>query len=395
MISKPIDKITKADIEALITDQVQEGRTIEYKECLPGGSDDDKRKFLEGVSSFANTGGGDLLYGIRATDGVPQEAVGLECNLDADKLRLENLIRDCLDPRIPGVRIQPLAGFPKGPVFLIRIPRSWVAPHMITFKNRPRFFTRNSAGKQPMDVTEIRSAFLLSESLTDKIKRFRDERLSKIIAGETPVPLSSGPKVVLHILPIASFTGEINLDLSVLRKDRLYPKLICSSSGDSRYNIDGLLTHRINSPDNTSPSYCQIYRTGKSETVGTSLTSSDASGKLRLHSTRFESEIIEVVFGYFEVLKRLTISSPLLVFISMLGVLGTYLQVDENRRLYFQQFPIDRDTLLLPDILIEEYTTLSDQQAVAKMLHPAFDAMWNACGYERSFNYDEHGNWMI
>ena len=58
---------------------------------------------------------------------------------------------------------------------------------MVTFKKTSRFYTRNSAGKYQMDVGELRSAFAASELLGERMHRFRTERLSKIIAGETPV----------------------------------------------------------------------------------------------------------------------------------------------------------------------------------------------------------------
>ena len=64
MWEKSIDGIKKSDIELLISNQIQESRTIEYKESLPGNSDQDKREFLADISSFANAAGGDLLYGI-------------------------------------------------------------------------------------------------------------------------------------------------------------------------------------------------------------------------------------------------------------------------------------------------------------------------------------------
>ncbi len=50
--------------------------------------------------------------------------------------------------------------------------------------------------------------------------------------------------------------------------------------------------------------------------------------------------------------------------------------------------PIDRPVLVLPDVLIEDYTV-----NVPTALRPIFDAVWNATGFDRSFNYDEAGNW--
>ena len=72
MIPKPIDEITKADIDALLTAKVAERRTLDYKELLPGGVDDAKKEFLYDVTSFANASGGDLVFGVtdqKGTDG--------------------------------------------------------------------------------------------------------------------------------------------------------------------------------------------------------------------------------------------------------------------------------------------------------------------------------------
>ena len=41
-----------------------ERRTLEYKQELPLESDEAKREFLSDIASFANSGGGDILYGI-------------------------------------------------------------------------------------------------------------------------------------------------------------------------------------------------------------------------------------------------------------------------------------------------------------------------------------------
>lgn len=61
----PVVQIDAAQLEALRADGVREGRQLEYKECLPGNSDDDKREFLADVTSLANAAGGDLIFGVR------------------------------------------------------------------------------------------------------------------------------------------------------------------------------------------------------------------------------------------------------------------------------------------------------------------------------------------
>src|SRR5262249_17227273 len=141
MIERQFDAIDKADIDALVENKKAERRTLEYKAALPLGTDEAKREFLSDISSFANSAGGDILYGItddrdendQAT-GRPREATGLAgVNETSEQLRLENVIRDGIDRRIAGIQIKPIPGFPNGPVILVRVPRSWLAPHMVTF----------------------------------------------------------------------------------------------------------------------------------------------------------------------------------------------------------------------------------------------------------------------
>ena len=40
-----LDAISKADIERLVSDQVQEGKAIDFKTALPGKTDAEKKEF--------------------------------------------------------------------------------------------------------------------------------------------------------------------------------------------------------------------------------------------------------------------------------------------------------------------------------------------------------------
>ena len=78
MIPKPINNVAAADIDDLVRNKVPETRTIEYKRELPGSTDSDKREFLADVSSFANTAGGDLLFGVAEMEGLPTKVIGVQ-----------------------------------------------------------------------------------------------------------------------------------------------------------------------------------------------------------------------------------------------------------------------------------------------------------------------------
>jgi hypothetical protein len=51
---KPTDSITEDDLTDLISNEVREGKTIDYKEQLIGNSDSDKKEFLRDVTSGAS-----------------------------------------------------------------------------------------------------------------------------------------------------------------------------------------------------------------------------------------------------------------------------------------------------------------------------------------------------
>lgn len=391
MIPEKIDEITDADIQALVDNEASEGRTLDFKQELPGKSDSDKKEYLADVSSFANAGGGDLVFGIREDAGVAAEVMGVACaDNDAEILRMESSILSGIEPRIPGVRFHPVNGFSKGPVFVLRIPKSWSSPHMVTFKGGSRFFTRNNAGKHQMDVGEIRSAFLLSESLPEKIRQFRLDRLGKIAANEGPVALADKPKIVLHIVPFSAFSLDSSLDAKAIYDKRLNLNLLYGGSDSIRYNVDGVVNIGIRQQEveHGTSGYCQVFRSGNVESVDTVIISDGDERKL-IASLLFEQAVVSSVQEFMNVFASLNVSPPFVVAVALLGVRGFQMASPQNR-MKFSNTPIDRDDLILPEILIMEHG--SD---AGLAMRPIMDAAWNASGWEGSPNYDENGDWKV
>ena len=77
---KPLESVNETDLQALVVNEIAEGKSIEYKIMLPKNSDNDKKEFLADVSSFANASGGHLIYGIKEKGGVAIEITGIEIN---------------------------------------------------------------------------------------------------------------------------------------------------------------------------------------------------------------------------------------------------------------------------------------------------------------------------
>lgn len=394
MINKSIDSITRTDIESLVLNLVAESRTLEYKEKLPGNSDEDKKEFLKDVSAFANTSGGDIIYGISEqrdgngkTTGLPDQIKGLSgINADEQKRRLDSILQDALDPRIPGIRIEAIDGFTDGSIIIIRVPKSWNSPHMVVFKNSSRFFARNSAGAYQLDVTEIRSAFIASESLAERIRQFRSDRIAKIIADETPVPLETNPKMVLHVAPISSFTSGSNIGLSLLGNRPLDLRPIYTNGWNHRYNFDGLLTYSA-FKEPVCHTYAQIFHNGAIEAVDAFMLSPRHNGEKLIYSVGYEEELIKALHGYLQLHKNLEFNPPSIVMLSLLGVKGY--RMSAGRSWFDRGQTIDRDVLLVPEVVVEDYGLKA-----SAILRPAFDTVWQACGWDRSKCYDDQGIWV-
>ena len=146
-----LDDITEASLIHLIDEEIIENKVLEYKSELPSDTDEDKKKFLANISSFANASGGDILYGMdedRDT-GKPKELKGIKIeNVDQEILRLEQMIRDGIEPNIPSSSIitQPILLKNSNYALIIRVGRSWLAPHRISYKKSNRFYSRSTNG---------------------------------------------------------------------------------------------------------------------------------------------------------------------------------------------------------------------------------------------------------
>ena len=84
MISKQLNDVQESDLVALISNAVAEGKTIDYKQALPGNSAGEKKEFLADVSSFSNTSGGDLIFGMAEAKGVPTGITGRTSTLSSE-----------------------------------------------------------------------------------------------------------------------------------------------------------------------------------------------------------------------------------------------------------------------------------------------------------------------
>jgi len=391
MIDKDLDKITKVDLDWLIENKYHERKTIDYKRELPGRSDGERKEFLYDVASFANADGGDLVYGVIEENSYPKSYVRIETtNIDEEKRRLSQLIDSSIKPRIPRYDIKPIEIKDDEYLLIVRIFKSWLAPHMVTYQKASKFYARSSAGKYEMDYKEIKDTFNYSSTILDRMRNYLRERLDKIMADDTPVKLIDEPKLIMHVLPFESFGTSMQLNFSDYRQ-WMHELIPFDYQGYShRFNFDGfLLVGNYPSDNNMYPWYTQLSRSGQIELARIKLVHYRESYKL-ISSIYSEKGIIKTLNQYLKLLKKCQIACPIIISIALLNVKGSYLWIKDDYRVSIEyERIIDRDNLILPEIILEDYPV-----SLEKELKPAFDALWNASGYERCLDYDEAGEWI-
>ncbi|MCC7140231.1 MAG: ATP-binding protein [Planctomycetes bacterium] len=388
MLAKPLASITAEDLKALIG-AVQERGDLEYKERLPGLGPNDGPEFLADITSFANTRDGDIIYGVRERrtpegkpTGVAEALVGVAGNLDAEVLRLENLLRDGVAPRLQTVEMRCIPASPS-PVLVIRVRQSWSAPHMV--RATGRFHGRNNAGKFALDVDQIREAFSRRSSLTERIRNFRTQRVLALKSGTAPVTFPETFFTVLHLLPLSMFDHSSAVDVTPIVSDpgRLRP--LRASSWNYRMSLDGIVAF-TGSSRNPPLSYTLVFRSGAVEASHVSLVSAGTDYPFFTPSG-LEPTVLAGVREYLTLLRGLGVRGPVVASLSLVGVKGMRVVLRESyNEPDFQG--ADRDDLLLPEILFDEA-----EQPVEVALKPMFDSLWQSVGWTCSLNYDKAGKW--
>lgn len=396
MLNKSLTELSLTDFQNLVANQVAEGKTIEYKQELNISKDADKKEFLADVSSFANAAGGDLIFGVSEKDSLPSEVLGIEIPSKDDLiLRVESVIRDGLKPRISGLHLETYHVEGDKHLLLIRIPKTVNSPHQVVFGDSDKFYTRATKGKYRMDITEIRDAFQQSGTALEGVKKFREERLAAISAGDFPVPLRDNPKMVFQLVPLSSFNEDTYIELKKYDNEQRLEDAspLGGGSRSYEYNMEGVVGFNTPPGQPVHNAYIQIYRNGIIESVDSDImhpySKNNSDNRLYLPSLSggfdFEYRIIRCYTECMALYKRLGVETPIIALFTLVNIKGYVLDSAKLRSTTHAQ-KYTKDVLALPEITIDSI----DQDP--KILKRWFDKVWNAFGYQSSFNYDAKGN---
>jgi hypothetical protein len=395
MLPTRFDEITAEDILQLVNDKTAERKTLEYKEKLSINTGDEKCEFLSDVSSFANASGGDIIFGIadergedRGSTGVPSEIKALNISNPATECaRIEQIIQTGAQPRIPFVQVKSVDVPEHGVLIVIRVGKSWIAPHMVTLSNRSRFYSRNSStGKFQLDVQQIGSAFASQRGLGELLRDWKTNRIARTISGDGPVP-QHGSHMLFHLVSASSLTAESQPHPRVFDLKELgqAASLMSLSRQSERYNVDGFLM--ISNRVTDTCQYLQIFRDGNLEYGDSYVLSSLCHGPSRVASKLFENKLVNTLDGALSLLDHLEVSEPIFVALTLLGMKGRTMALPYGDASH----PFDRDTILCPDILVQNR---SEGTPYPSTLLPIVNSVWQAAGMVRT-PYIQNGRWNV
>lgn len=375
--------VSKIDLQKLIDNQVFENKELEYKDYsfadgkLP---DKQKDKFLKEIVAFANTNGGTIIIGIQeGEDRQPTLLSGTHMSLDEFDNWLSSFRQIMLSkirPHLHGVECTPVVLDSNNIAIVISIPKSFARPHSFWDGNKDEFFMRYANGIMYMDIDDLRKEFLRSFGLQDRIREFRRNRISLILANECVGNLGTSAKIVFHLIPEWSFELGNTIDLKFFEHNPSIEPL-SGSSWNFQYNADGCCVLGTHYSSGEVQTYTQFFHNGIIEATEIRLVSGYKDKKI-YNWQAFQDAIIHKLIKYGSCLEHFGIPKPWYISATILNAKG---YVTESS--WEDSKPLERDIINSLDGICTEDIGFEDA------LRPVFDSLSNAFGYSGAWYFQK------
>jgi hypothetical protein len=146
---------TKDDLQRLVDEEILESLTLDYKASPSLAKDSRSRDELcKDVTAFANSAGGQIIYGIEEKDRKP---VKVDDGSNLSREWIEQVIDSNVQQRLDGLVITPVPVDSGRHAYVLTIPQALGrAPHQAPDK---KYYKRQNFQSVPMEDYEIRDAF--------------------------------------------------------------------------------------------------------------------------------------------------------------------------------------------------------------------------------------------
>lgn len=385
----PIDELTAEHVRALVTSSRSEGRRIDFKEAFKrsdNGKSRDSHEVAKDVAAFANSSGGDIIYGVIETDGIAtgtclavsaQEAEGVLSFVQA-------AVRDGVSPYID-IRCKYIPMEDNAGVFVIRVPKSNQAPHAVRKRGEKDalwFFKRGEDCALPMEESDVRHAYTTGFDVNRQIEVFRRTRIAQVddtIAG----PLfSKSVRVHAFFIPLATFSNGDHL---------AYPRLLV---GANRLRLEGSHSGPMACPEGAFLHggahdgiwhAWYIHRNGIVEWVdaGTNFMHNNPSGEKskKVVFPLYERRLCDRLQDAANCISALDLGGPLAFCLSLTNAKGAQFFAPNNRFLNSSLCPVD--AMHAQTLILRSAADLCPDK-----IKSSLDHVMNGFGLQRSVNFD-------
>ena len=377
-------------MQRLIDTGARETTVIDFKRQTYGNSEKHRKDFLKDISSLANTSGGDIVIGMDESGGIPTRIVPFTGDADQEVLRLDDMARSGLEPRLPdfAVRPVPVTG---GHVLIARARRSLVGPHRVIFKEDAQFWGRASAGIFPLNVEQLRRMFVEGPNLVQRVRSFFQERLAKIGMDQAQLRFGPGARKVVHVAALPAFADDRFADIVSLMASGHHVPLPLFDAGlnQGAVNLDGYLNFHRGGLRHLD-SYAQFFRCGVIE--GVAGVRVEEPGISMLGGPPLVNEMVAAVRQYACVLEHYGAGEPLFAQVAIVDASNLqlhYSYANLGSRQTAQQVSVQGiEKIVAPAV---QFAPADD---VATVLRPAFNVLWNAFGLGRCDMYSDRGDFI-
>jgi hypothetical protein len=269
--------------------------------------------------------------------------------------------------------------------------------NIIEIVNKPRVtaVARSGAAVAEKDAAQPPSQDPSTDFPTEIVEQadaFASDRIMGIEGGRyLPVVLHRGPKLILHVLPLASFKTGVEIDHDAM--NRLHRRFKPSRSElpfeATTINDGWQVWAREEDPPPGFPNrvsrWCShILNAGMAE-IAMSLETAQIDGVQAITGYRLEAEIVETLDEMAEGYAGIGIGGPALVKVTMLEVFGVRLarRSTTNRTRGF-----DRPTVPLPNIQLDRIG-----KPMGNALRPVFNRLWRAAGWRDGSQSFQRSEW--
>jgi len=207
--------------------------------------------------------------------------------------------------------------------------------------------------------------------------------VARVVAGETPIQMGEGAKVIFHAFPIMSLDVWPAF-LKAVEDPSQIPNLLAPMGGDPsnwRYNLDGFVVHTTRS-DVSRQTYIQLFRDGGVEAAGGIYVDEHRGG---LHGLHIEKGAIPVLTRTQRLWKLLGVTGPIVLALALSGVKG-WKMLAGSWGTSDREETFDSNLAIIPEVVVQDESAPAEQA-----LRPLFDLAWNAGGWPWSPFYTSTG----